>query len=253
MGNARSLSGFVMLLSTFVPVSAQWLNYPAPGIPRTPDGKPNLTAPAPKMPDGKPDLSGIWMRRDNYLQNLAKDGVKVPFQPWAEALYKQRLENLSKGTPGERCLPRGVPAEMMTPNPFKLVQIPGLVLLVFEQFSYFRQILMDGRGHPADPMPTWFGYSVGKWEGDTLVADTVGFNDQTWLDYDGHPHSDALHTIERFRRLDFGHMEFQITIDDRKAYTKPWTVTVPIDLLPDTELIESICENEKDVPHMVGK
>ena len=125
MGNARSLSGFVVLLSTFVPVSAQWLNYPTPGIPRTPDGKPKLTAPAPKMPDGKPDLSGIWMRRDNYLQNLAKDGVKVPFQPWAEALYKQRLDNLSKGTPGERCLPRGVPAEMMTPNPFKLVQIPG--------------------------------------------------------------------------------------------------------------------------------
>ncbi len=253
MSAVRLLSGFVMLLSTFVPVSAQWQNYPTPGIPRTRDGKPNLTAPAPKMPDGKPDLSGIWMRRDNYLQNLAKDGVKVPFQPWAEALHKQRLENLSKGTPGERCLPRGVPAEMMTPNPLKLVQIPGLVLLVFEQFSYFRQILMDGRGQPADPMPTWFGYSVGKWEGDTLVADTVGFNDQTWLDYDGHPHSDALHTIERFRRLDFGHMEFQITIDDPKAYTKPWTVTVPFDLLPDTELIESICENEKDLPHMVGK
>jgi hypothetical protein len=242
-----------LLFATFVPVSAQWLNYPTPGIPRTADGKPNLTAPAPKTPDGKPDLSGVWLRNGNYLQNLAKDGVEVPFQPWAEALYKQRMENLSKGTPGERCLPRGVPAEMTTPNPFKLVQIPGLVLLVFEQFSYFRQILTDGRGHPTDRMPTWFGYSVGKWVGDSLVADTVGFNDQTWLDYDGHPHSDALHTIERFRRLDFGHMEFQITIDDPKAYTKPWTVTIPFDLLPDTELIESICENERDVPHMVGK
>jgi hypothetical protein len=250
----RSAAGAcAFLCATFAPVSAQWLSYPTQGIPRTPDGKPNLAAPAPKTPDGKPDLSGIWMRRGNYLQNLAKDGVEVPFQPWAEALYKQRLGNLSKGAPGERCLPRGVPAEMTTPNPFKVVQIPGLVLLVFEQFSYYRQILTDGRGHPEDRPPTWFGYSVGKWEDDTLVADTVGFNDQTWLDYDGHPHSDALHTIERFRRLDFGHMEFKITIDDPKAYTKPWTVTIPLDLQPDTELIESICENEKDVAHMVGK
>ena len=233
--------------------SAQWQRYPTPGIPRTPDGNPNLTVPAPKTAYGKPDMSGIWMRLGNYLYDLPKDGVQVSMLPGAEALYKQRKENFGKGASGERCLPRGVPAEMMTPNPFKVVQTPAMVMLVFEQFSYFRQILTDGRSHPDNPEPTWFGYSIGKWDGDTLVADTTGFNDKTWLDYDGHPHSEALHTIERFRRIDFGHMEFQITIDDSKAYTKPWTVKVPLDLQPDTELIESICENERDVQHMVGK
>jgi hypothetical protein len=126
-------------------------------------------------------------------------------------------------------------------------------VILFEPFIDYRQIFTDGRKHPVDPQPTWMGYSVGKWEGDTLVVDTTGFNDRTWLDDGGHPHSDALHVTERFRRIDFGHMELGITIDDPKMYTKPWSATVPYNLLPDTELIEYVCENEKDLPHMVGK
>lgn len=235
-------------------VSAQWLKVPLSGTPRTSDGKPNLTAPTPRTPEGRPNLSGIWQRPDaKYMENLAADGVEVLFQPWAEALYKERQENNGKGQPSERCLPHGVPKAMLPPEPFKIIQTPGVVVILYEEFNHYRQVFTDGRGFPQDPNPTWLGYSVGKWDGDTLVVDTVGFNDQTWLDEGGHPHSDALHVVERFRRRDFGHMEIQITIDDSKAYAKPWTVAMLFDLLPDTELIEHICENLKDATQLVGK
>lgn len=235
--------------------SAQWVDFPLPGTPRTPDGKPDLTAPAPTTPDRKPDLSGVWRNPDRkYLDNLAADGVEVFFTPWAAALYKERQENFSKGRPSERCLPHGIPDAMMVPAaPFKIVQTPGLIVVLYENQNRFRQIFTDGRGFPKEMTPAWLGYSVGKWDGNALVVDTRGFNDQTWLDDGGHPHSDALHVTERFRRPDFGHMEYQITIDDPKAYTKPWTASVRFDLFADNEIMEWVCENEKDAARSVGK
>ena len=235
--------------------SAQWVNFPYPGIPRTPDGKPNLAAPAPKAPDGRPDLSGVWRSSDGkYLANLAADGVQVSFTPQGAALYKQRQETFSKGRPSEHCLPHGIPDAMMVgAAPFKIVQTPGEILILYEFQNRFRQIFTDGRGFPKEMSPAWLGYSLGKWDGDTFVVDTVGFNDLTWLDDGGHPHSDALHVTERFRRRDFGHMDFEITIDDPKAYTKPWTASVRFNLFPDNEIMEWVCENEKDAERGVGK
>jgi len=221
----------------------QGLRVPDTRLPRLPDGRPNLTAPAPKMPDGKPDLSGIWRSAsDKYLANLAADGVAVPFQPWAAALFKERQGIEGKDRPSGRCLPRGVPATMLARDyPWKIVQAPGVILTLYDESLHYRQILTDGRALPVDPAPTWFGYSIGKWDGDTLVVDTMGFNDETWLDDGGHPHTDALHVTERFRRRNVGTMDIDITIDDPKAYTKPWTATVRFELLPDTELTEHVC------------
>lgn len=246
---------FVVTVMAAAPGAAQWIHVQLPDTPRTPDGQANLSASAPKTPDGKPDLSGIWRAAEGkYLQNIAEDVGEAPFQPWAATLYKQRVESLAKGRPTERCLPHGIPDAMMVRSgPWKIVQTPRVTLILFEEMNHYRQVFTDGRGFPKDPNPAWFGYSIGKWEGDTFVVDTTGFNDQTWLDDPGHPHTEALHAIERFRRRDFGHLEIDITIDDAKAYTKPWTVTARFDLLPDTELIENVCDNEKDAQHMVGK
>jgi hypothetical protein len=237
-----------------MPLAAQWINYPTPGTPRTKDGKPNLSAPAPKTPDGKPDFSGIWQApTGKYLENLAADGVEVPMLPWAQKLYKERQENDAKDRPSGRCLPHSVTDFDAHFTPKKIIQNPGLIVMLFESYHSYRQIFTDGRPFPENREPAWFGYSVGKWEGNTLVVNTVGINEKTWLDDGGHPHSDALHIIERFRRPDFGHMEAQVTIDDPKAYSKPWTVTIPWEFVPDTDLLDWVCENEKDVPHLVGK
>ena len=239
---------------TVIPLSAQWPGYKTPGIPRTRDGKVNLSAPVPKAADGKPDLSGIWSTHDGkYLNNLAADLADVPFQPWAAAVFKQRQEENGKGRPSERCLPHGVTDFDALPLPRKIVQMPGTIVILFETYNQYRQIFTDGRPLPKDPQPTWLGYSSGKWEGDTLVVETGGFNDVTWLDDGGHPHTGALHLTERFRRRDFGHIDLVITVDDPKAYTKPWNANLQLDLLADTELIEFICENEKDFTHLVGK
>jgi hypothetical protein len=239
---------------------AQWLNLPTAGVPQTPDGKPNLSAPAPKAPDGKPDLSGIWMAEDQkYFMNLAT-GLRpedVPFQPWARALQQQREDNVHGDDPLARCLPHGVPR--INTNgifPYKIVQTPGIVVILYEQLNLFRQIFMDGRKLAKDPNPTWLGYSTGTWDGDTLVVETSGFNDKTWLDTEkGLPATEALHVTERFQRTNFGNLEIQATIDDPKAYTKPWTTTIQRARLQlGTEILEFICnENEKDLPHMVGK
>jgi hypothetical protein len=237
-----------------VPLSAQWLHYRTPGMPRTRDGKPDLSAPAPKTPDGKPDLSGIWAAADNkYLQNLAADGIQVPFQPWAEKLYKERSENLGKGRPSERCLTHGVTDFDALGINWKILQAPATIAILYEAYNHYRQIFLAGRPLPKPTQPAYLGYSIGKWEGDTLVVDTTGFNDVGWLDDGGHPQTEALHVTERFRRRDFGHMDLQLIIDDPKAYTKPWGPTLHLNFQPDDELMESICENEKDVPHMVGK
>jgi hypothetical protein len=238
-----------------IAVGAQWIAYPTPGVPRTADGKPNLTAPAPRAADGRPDLSGIWQTTSGrWLNNLAADGVEVPFQPWALATFNERQAANGKGRPSERCLPHGVTDFDALGTPTKIIQTPKVTVVLFEAYNHYRQILTDGRPLPKTAQaPAWLGYSVGRWEGETFVVETTGMNDQTWLDDGGLPHTVALHLTERFRRRDFGHMDIQITIDDPKAYTKPWTVTIPKVLVPDTELIEFICENERDYAHMVGK
>ncbi len=245
---------------------AQWLNYPTPGIPRTPDGKPKLDAPVPKTADGKPDLSGLWRRMRNpvqrtttlamgpNLEDFMRPGEKIPpLLPAAEALHQQRMANFMKDRPSASCLPHGIPDQMLIGVPLKIVQNPGLTLILYEEFARFRQIFTDGR--PPAPLtgPAWLGYSIGKWDGDWFVVDTRGFNDKSWLDDSGRPHTEALHTIERFRRTDFGHMDVEVTIDDPQAYTKPWSFPMRFEFLADTEMIEDVCDNEKDSAHSVGK
>ena len=226
---------------------AQWFTLPTPGTPRLPDGKPNLKAPAPRTADGKPDLSGIWKPPDGrHLADLSANGTEIaPMHPWAAQLYKERLDNNGKDRPSATCLPHSVVDFDAHHMPKKVVQTPGLLLLLFESYHTYRQIFTDGRPLPEVLEPAWFGYSVAKWEGDTLVVDTIGIHEKTWLDDSGRPHSDALHVIERFRRVDFGHMDLQITIDDPKAYVKPWTVSLRWELLPDTDLLDWVCENNK--------
>lgn len=240
-----------------VPALAQWTSFPTPGVPRNPDGKPNLTAPAPKMPDGKPDFSGTWQPRPGYTGNIARDlkPGEIPFQPWAESLYKHRQETLGKDDPQARCVLSGVPREHVVPYPFKIFNTTSnVMLIIYEALHSYRQLFLDGRPLPKDPNPTWMGYSTGHWEGDTLVVESSGFVENNWMDNGGHPATESLRLTERFRRPDFGHMEVEITIDDPKAYTKPWKVKLGFNAVPDLELIEYVCdENEKDINHLVGK
>ena len=255
MRNAIGIIACLVSMSCAGPLSAQWLNYPTPGIPRLADGKPNLSAPAPKTPDGKPDLSGIWLTGGGYTRNIAKDlkPAEVSFQPWAAALYQHRVDTNGKEDPQAYCVLSGVPRENVVPYPFKILNTNGPIVILYEALHSYRQIFMDGRPLPKDPNPSWMGYSVGHWDGDTLVVESAGFVDNNWLDNSGHPGTEALRLTERFRRRDFGHIDAQITIDDPKAYTKPWTVNLQF-TLTDTELIEYVCdENEKDVRHLVGK
>ena len=266
----RSVLGAIfpvaLFLASLSPAGAQWLGHKDPAAPRTANGNPNLVAPAPKTPDGRPDLSGIWEREaapnapksnpaglPGSLLYFMPKGAEIPMRPAAEQLFKQRAASLGAGRPTQRCLPHGIPDAMLYGGPLQIVQNPRMTLILYEEFNHFRQIFADGRALPVDPQPTWLGYSTGKWEGDAFVVESSGFNDQTWLDDTGHPHTDALRTTERFRRRDFGHLELTVTIDDPKAYTKPWSVSIPHKLLPDTDLIESICENEKDNVHMLGR
>jgi len=231
--------------------AAQWLKVPIPGTPRTPEGKPNLNAPAPRASDGKPDLSGIWEAdspRPN--QNLVPEGAEAPMLPAAAQLYKHRVETQGWDVPMTYCMPHGVPDAITVPGlPFKMLQMPGVTVLLFEEFHVYRQIHTDGRKLPVDPNPAWYGYSIGRWEGETFVVDTSGFREGTWLDNSGHPHSDALRTTERFHRVNFGHLDVDVTIDDPKTYSRPWkSVTMHFTLQPDTELLEHFCENNRDLP-----
>lgn len=243
-------------LAFAVTAPAQWANFPTPGVPRTHDGKPDLSAPPPKNMDGKPDFSGVWEVTPGYTGNIAKDlkPGEVSFQPWAEALYKHRGETLSREDPQAYCVLSGVPREHVVPYPFKILNTKGMIVILYEALHSYRQIYMDGRALPKNPNPAWMGYSVGHWEGDTLVVESSGFVDNNWLDNSGHPGTEALHLTERFRRPDFGHLNLQMTIDDPKAYTKPWTVNLQFKANPDTDLIEYVCdENEKDLKHLIGK
>jgi hypothetical protein len=246
-----------VLLATVA--SAQWMNYPTAGIPRTPDGKPNLDAPAPKGADGKPDLSGLWepvsRGADPQFLDIAKNVTGgLPFQPWAAELVKTRRADENKDDPDGHCQPLGLVKMHLHPYPRKMIQLPGLLLILFERNTEYRQIFTDGRPLPEDPQPGFNGYSVGKWDGDTLVVESIGFKDGLWLDISGTPLTDAAKVTERFRRPNFGKLEIEVTVDDRKAYTKPWSITVNQSIALDTDMLEFVCqENEKDVPHLVGK
>ncbi len=235
------------------PLAAQWFHYPASGTPRTPEGKADLSAPAPKGADGHPLLAGIWSPDTRPLQVIAPS-ADIPFQPWSRKVSEARADGShGREDPAAYCIP-GMPKLVVLPYPYKIVQVPGMTLILYEGFTTYRQIFTDGRALPKDPQPSWLGYSVGKWDGDTFIVDTIGVNERTWLDNAGRPHTDAMHLTERYRRRDFGHLDMSLTIDDPKAYTRPWTVNENATLLPDTDLLEYICsEDNKDLPHLTGK
>lgn len=249
---------------------AQWAKVPNPSVPRTRAGDANLTARTPKTRDGKTDLSGVWLADrepipkeaglsiegdepfGRYFINVAADipPEQVPLQPWAAELFQQRLANEGKDDPAAHCKPSVPPLLNTAPLPMKIVQTPGVIVLLYEENTVFRQVFLDKRRPVEDPVPRFMGYSTGKWEGGDLVVDTVGFNDRHWLDAMGHPSSERLHLIERFRRPDAGHLEIETTVDDPGAYTKPFTYTVKSTLVPDEDLLEYFCaENEKDAQH----
>jgi hypothetical protein len=238
------------------PATAQWINYPTPGIPRLPDGKPNLSAPTPRTPEGKPDLSGIWRAGRaggyGYDYNVAQNLKPEDVQPWAEALRLQRIQDFRKDSPLARCLPVSVPF-LNFRGLSRIVQTPGLIVLLYESpNSPHRTIFTDGRELPKDPNPTWLGYSVGHWEQDTLVVNSAGFNDMGWLDVGGHPQTETLRITERFRRRDFGHLELEMTFDDPKTFRRPFTLRIEKPLVADTELLEDICENERSNTHLTS-
>lgn len=249
----------VVTILLCAPLGAQWLTHPTPGIPRTPDGTPNLTAPAPRTADGKPDFSGLWTKVSRkYARNIAADLGPEDVQPWARALVDERREDLGKDGMQVRCLPLGpayatsgdsTGSEMM-----RIVQTPQLIVMLNPDLTY-RQIWMDGRALEPEPNPSWMGYSVGRWEGDTLIVESYGFHAGTWLDRDGHPHTEGLRLTERYRRPDFGHLEVEVTLSDPEAYTMPWTVTVGAEFAADTEMLEWVCNEgaSRSLAHWVGK
>jgi hypothetical protein len=233
-----------------------WLDVPTDQIPRNAAGEPNLSAPAPRLADGRPDLNGVWEPIKTYSRDLAADlhpaTKAVPFQPWAKALADARADGShSRDDPPAQCLPQGVPRLGGAPGPWKLVQTPNLVVIIYESFTLWRQIFTDGRRLADDVNPTWLGYSAGKWDGDALVVETRGFNGKPWLDQVGKPSTERLRVIERYRRRDYGHLDIEITIDDPGAYTEPWTVVEHFDLRPETDLLEFACnENNRDLAHL---
>ena len=262
-------------------VPGQWLNYPTPGTPRTADGKPNLSAKAPRAPDGRPDLSGVWRTAYDSAdanERLFGSGVKAfiepgddpstfskyflnilvdfpsdasPMRAAAAQLFQQNTVRKANSS-SARCLPQGLPrTDINSYAPFKIIQSHDVIAVLYEVDNTHRQIYVDGRSLPVDPQPTWGGYSVGRWDGDALNVEAAGFNAETWLDSGGHPHSEALHVREQFHRRDFGHMDLSVTIDDSTMYTRPFTIKVTEVLLPDSDILESVCnENEKDRTHL---
>ena len=275
----RNVAIAIVCAATFTTADAQWLKYPARGIPRTKDGQPNLSAPTPRTADGKPDLSGVWttdgsgpaeMQRlfpglsdlavpgddpsvfSKYFINVFADykNEDVPIKPDALQILLERAKTFGKDNPTSHCLPAGVPMGDLLPVPRRFIQLPNLLVILYEGINPQRLIYLDGRKHVLD-QPAWLGYSVGRWEGNTLVVDTRGFNDRSWLDAFGHPRTEAMHIVERFTRRDFGHIDVQMTFDDSGAYTKPFSIRFTQTLTPDTDVIEAVCnENEKDRQHL---
>ena len=253
------LPSLLLFLWVALTTQAQWIKIPLPGTPRTKDGKPNLTAPAPHTQDGHPELGGIWIASHTYtnpsgrgLARYMPAGSKVPMLPEAQRQFEELTKFGDAADPSERCLPDGVPNHML-PLPIKIIQTPAVTVMLFEEFDVFRQIFTDGRKLPVDPSPAWFGYSVAHWEKTTLVVESSGFNTQTYVDGEGLPHSEDLRITERYSRTDFGHLKIEFTFNDPKNYSQPWSATVPFDLMPDTELMDHVCENERDLAHMYRK
>ncbi len=260
ISNVSRVFLLVLTMVCAIPLTAaaQWDPYPSKNMPRTPDGKVDLNAPPRRTADGKIDLQGFWMPSDNvrHLLNLAADlkPEEVPLQPWAAALYKERIDTNGKDHPGVRCLPSGIPEKNNIPDGLKVVQTPDVLVFLYESRTIYRQVFTDGRPLPKDAQPTWMGYSIGHWDKDTFVVETIGQNGKTWLDMRGLPGTESLKVIERYSRPTIGTINIDVTIDDPMAYTKPWSVKLSWKLVPDTDLIESICEeNSRDLPHMVGK
>ena len=254
-GFARTLCLLAAVMLVTRPADAQWPSHPWKYVPRTADGKIDLKAPPRRRADGHIDLSGFWMPTHpvKHLLNLAADlkPEDVPLQPWAKETYEERIKTNGKDHPGALCQPSGIPEKLNIPDGLKLVQTPDLMLFLYESRTIYRQVFTDGRPlPPADVQPTWMGYSIGHWEGDTFVVETRHSNGKAWLDMRGLPATDALHVIERYSRPSVGRMAIEVTIDDPKAYTRPWKVDLSWTLVPDTDLIESICEENNKASHL---
>jgi len=280
---------FIASLAVLIPAlaSAQWINYPTAGVPRRADGKVDMFAPAPRMADGKPDFSGIWTTAEPNRQTQAlstpqqKQGPRslgeaqtpgdpgritasrqmanigvdlpggLPYQPWLVPLVKERTANLAKDDPHIKCLPDNFLRAYGLPHLLKFVHTPNLLVVLNEMNAGYRQVFTDARPLPPAPTPTWQGYSSAKWSGDTLVIDTIGLRDDTWIDWNGSVLTPAAKVREQVRRPDFGHLNIQVSVDDPKAYTKPWTVTLKERIVVDAELIDEIClEDEQSLKHM---
>jgi len=270
-------------------LAAQWVKYPTAGVPRNRDGGVNMSAPAPRLANGKPDFSGIWAAGEPYVPDQhqltpeqaanrreprsSKDNKPVdageinggrqmsdigidlqgglPYQPWLAAVVKERTANKAIDDPHVRCLPDNFLRAYELPHALKFVHTSNLLVLLNEMNAGYRQVFTDGRPLPKDPVPSWQGYSSGKWSGDTLVIDTIGLRDDTWIDWNGSVVTEQAKAREEMRRPDFGHLEIRVTVDDPKAYTKPWTVVLKQRIVVDTELIDEIClENERSLKHL---
>jgi hypothetical protein len=263
----------IALIAAPAPGFGQWLKYPTEGVPRKADGSPDLTAPTPRLPDGKPDLSGLWhatnpTRCASSSGQFIECGTEIggsplggnlgrnlpgglPYQPHAAKLAQARRADDSRDDPHVRCLPDNPPRAWTLPHLTKVIHSPKLIVLLYEVNAMYRQIFTDGRPHPEDPTPGWNGYSVGTWEGDTLVVRTMGFRDDLWIDTGGSPMSDVAKMTERIRRPNYGTLEIELIVDDPKNYTKPFTVNLSQHIELDTELVDEFClENEKSYERM---
>ncbi len=261
-------------LPASTPLAAQWLHYPTAGVPRKADGSVDMSAPAPSTADGKPDLSGIWTTAEpnrkgsknsadapgdpadiTASRQMANLGVDLPgglpYQPWLVPIVKERTDNLAIDDPHIRCYPDNFLRAYGLPHLLRFVQTPNLLVVLDEMNAIYRQVFTDARPLPKDPNPSFNGYSSAKWSGDTLIIDTIGFRDDTWIDWNGSVLTQAARVEEQMRRPDFGHLMVQVTVDDPKAYTKPWTVTLKERIVVDTDLIDEIClENEQSLKHL---
>jgi hypothetical protein len=270
-----SVLALALAVTVETTVSAQWFKYPVPGIPRTASGAVDVHAPAPRTPEGKPDFSGVWLATNPLpCPPLLRDGNDcqektplskwafhidtelpggLPYQPWAAALVKQRAEDDSADDPHAKCLPSNPPRMYTLPHYQKIVQTPRFIVMLHEFNASYRQIFTDGRPLPVDPQPSWTGYSTGHWEGDTLVVQTNGLRDGLWLDMAGNPMTDAAMLTERLQRPDFGTLQVAFTVNDPKAYTRPWTVQLAQRFVPDEDLIEEICLEGAKPLHVAPK
>jgi len=290
-GRRGVLCAFFILGTPFASthLAAQWVKYPTAGVPRKADGKANMSAPSPRLADGRPDFSGIWMTGEPNMprpgglsspkeaasprqpqnssdtagdqsnirasRQMANIGVDLPgglpYQPWLVPIVKERTDNLAKDDPHIRCWPDNFIRAYGMPHLLRFVHTPNLLVVLNEMNAGYRLVYTDARPLPEDPNPSLQGYSSAKWSGDTLVVDTIGFRDDTWIDWNGSVLTQGGKVREQIRRPDFGHLEIQVTVDDPKAYTKPWTVTLKQRIVVDTELIDEIClENEQSLQHM---